>query len=84
MSEQATGVVIPKVGGLAQPPAVDDLGEFGQWVEKLGYESVWTSEGWGSDSFVDLTAIARHTERVRVGTAVVNVVVIAPVQTTVR
>ncbi|WP_411968920.1 LLM class flavin-dependent oxidoreductase [Haloferax sp. YSSS75] len=73
MSEPAIGVVIPKVGGLAQPPAVDDLGAFGQWVEELGYESVWTSEGWGSDSFVDLTAIARHTDRVRVGTAVVNV-----------
>jgi alkanesulfonate monooxygenase SsuD/methylene tetrahydromethanopterin reductase-like flavin-dependent oxidoreductase (luciferase family) len=39
----------------------------------LGYESVWTSEGWGSDSFVDLAAVARHTDDVRLGTAVVNV-----------
>lgn len=67
------GVVIPKRDSTAQPPAVDDLGTFGHRVETLGYESVWTSEGWGSDSFVDLTTVARHTERVRLGTAVVNV-----------
>lgn len=73
MSDPTVGVVIPKRGDVAQPPAVEDLGAFGSLVEDLGYESVWTSEGWGSDSFVDLTTVARHTERVRLGTSVVNV-----------
>lgn len=71
--DRAVGIVLPKRSGVAQSPAVDDLGRFGRWVESLGYESVWTSEGWGTDSFVDLTVVARHTDRVRVGTAVVNV-----------
>lgn len=73
MSDLTLGVVIPKRGDVAQPPAVGDLGAFGRLVEDLGYESVWTSEGWGSDSFVDLTTVARHTDRVRLGTSVVNV-----------
>jgi alkanesulfonate monooxygenase SsuD/methylene tetrahydromethanopterin reductase-like flavin-dependent oxidoreductase (luciferase family) len=73
MSTPTVGLVIPKRGAVAQPPAVSDLGAFGRLAEDLGYESVWTSEGWGSDSFVDLTAVARHTDRVRLGTAIVNV-----------
>lgn len=73
VEEPTVGIVVPKRGSAAQPPAVDDLGAFGRRVENLGYESVWTSEGWGTDSFVDLTAVASHTDRVRVGTAVVNV-----------
>jgi 5,10-methylenetetrahydromethanopterin reductase len=72
MSEHAVGVLLPKRAEPPRPPIVD-VGEFGELVEGLGYESVWTSEGWGSDAFVELAAIAQHTERVRLGTAIANI-----------
>ena len=56
-----------------------DPGAFGTFVEELGYESVWTGEI-GSDSFVDLTQVALRTEKVRVGTALVNVFCRSPLE----
>jgi alkanesulfonate monooxygenase SsuD/methylene tetrahydromethanopterin reductase-like flavin-dependent oxidoreductase (luciferase family) len=39
-------------------PAADDVGEFGQTVESLGYNSLWLNESWGFETFVELTAVA--------------------------
>ncbi|CAM5600066.1 LLM class F420-dependent oxidoreductase [Streptomyces purpurascens] len=39
-------------------------------AERLGYDSVWTAESWGSDAFTPLTWIAAHTSTIRLGTAV--------------
>ena len=39
-------------------------------AEKLGYDSVWTSEAWGNDCFTPLAWIGAHTSRIRLGTAV--------------
>jgi alkanesulfonate monooxygenase SsuD/methylene tetrahydromethanopterin reductase-like flavin-dependent oxidoreductase (luciferase family) len=41
--------------------------------EAAGFESIWTNEDIGFDSFSALSAIAQHTTRVRLGTAIVNV-----------
>jgi F420-dependent oxidoreductase-like protein len=43
-----------------------------QEAEKLGYDSVWTAEAYGSDAFTPLAWIGAHTERVKLGTAVVQ------------
>jgi F420-dependent oxidoreductase-like protein len=44
-----------------------------QRAEALGYESLWVSEAWGADAISILGALAAVTERVQVGTAIVNV-----------
>src|ERR1700732_1580839 len=39
-------------------------------AEKLGYDSVWTSEAYGSDAMTPLAWIAAQTSRIKLGTAV--------------
>ncbi len=41
-------------------------------AEALGYDSVWTAEAYGSDAVTPLGWIAAHTERIRLGTAVIQ------------
>ncbi len=36
-----------------------------QEAERLGYDSVWTAESWGSDAFTPLAWIAAHTSTIR-------------------
>ncbi|GAA4921592.1 LLM class F420-dependent oxidoreductase [Streptomyces coeruleoprunus] len=50
-------------------------------AERLGYDSVWTAESWGSDAFTPLTWIAAHTSRIRLGTAVAQMAARAPTAT---
>src|SRR5690349_24790508 len=52
-----------------------------QEAEKLGFDSIWTAEAWGSDAFTPLAWIAAHTERVRLGTAVVQLAARTPTAT---
>ncbi|MEV8311296.1 LLM class F420-dependent oxidoreductase [Streptomyces flavidovirens] len=47
-------------------------------AERLGYDSVWTAEAWGSDAFTPLTWIAAHTTRIRLGTAVAQMAARTP------
>ncbi|MEV4329151.1 LLM class F420-dependent oxidoreductase [Streptomyces sp. NPDC049597] len=50
-------------------------------AERLGYDSVWTAEAWGSDAFTPLTWIAAHTSRIRLGTAVAQMAARTPTAT---
>jgi F420-dependent oxidoreductase-like protein len=43
-----------------------------QLAERLGYDSVWTAEAYGSDAITPLAFLAAHTERIRLGTAVIQ------------
>ncbi|MGV9880057.1 LLM class F420-dependent oxidoreductase [Streptomyces sp. NPDC003006] len=52
-----------------------------QEAERLGYDSVWTAEAWGSDAFTPLTWIAAHTSRIKLGTAVAQMAARSPVTT---
>ncbi|MDN3263445.1 LLM class F420-dependent oxidoreductase [Streptomyces sp. CSDS2] len=50
-------------------------------AERLGYDSVWTAESWGSDAFTPLAWIAAHTSRIRLGTAVAQMAARSPAAT---
>lgn len=52
-----------------------------QEAEQLGYDSVWTSEAWGSDAFTPLTWYAAHTTRIRLGTAIAQMAARTPTAT---
>lgn len=52
-----------------------------QTAERLGYDSVWTAEAWGSDVFTPLTWIAAHTSRIRLGTGIAQMAARSPTAT---
>ena len=43
-----------------------------QLAERLGYDTVWTAEAYGSDALSPLAYLAAKTERIRLGTAVIQ------------
>ena len=49
-----------------------------QLAEQLGYDSVWTAEAYGSDAITPLAYIAAHTERIRLGTGVIQLAARSP------
>ena len=50
-------------------------------AERLGYDSVFTAEAYGSDAFTHLTWYAARTSRIRLGTAVVQISARTPAAT---
>jgi F420-dependent oxidoreductase-like protein len=77
-------------------PMADDLRlglSVGYWVtpgdatpvvvaaERLGYESVWTAESWGSDALTPLAWYGARTSRIKLGTAVIQIGARSPAAT---
>jgi len=50
-------------------------------AERLGYDSVWTSESYGGDAVTVAAWILARTERIRVGTAIMQMTARAPTMT---
>jgi len=63
----------------AHPP--EDIVGIAREAERLGYDSVFTAEAWGSDAFTPLAYIAAHTSKIRLGTAVVQISARTPTAT---
>lgn len=63
----------------AQAPT--DLKPVSEEAERLGFDSIWTAEAWGSDAFTPLAWIAAHTSKVKLGTAVVQLSARTPTAT---
>jgi len=70
--------------GLALPwanPEVRLPVERVQRAERLGFDSVWTAEIYGQDAITPLAFLAAHTQRIRLGTAVIQAAARAPAAT---
>ena len=52
-----------------------------QEAEKLGFDSVWSAESWGNDAFTPLAWIGAQTERIRLGTSIVQLSARTPTST---
>jgi len=52
-----------------------------QQAEQLGYDSVWTAEAYGSDAISPLAYIAAKTERIRLGTGIIQLAARTPAAT---
>ncbi len=50
-------------------------------AEELGFHSVWTAEAYGSDAVTPLTWIAANTERIKVGSAIMQMPARTPAMT---
>ncbi|KUL42707.1 LLM class F420-dependent oxidoreductase [Streptomyces regalis] len=68
------------LGYWGRGPSADHV-PLAQEAERLGYESVWTAESWGSDAFTPLTWIAAQTSRIKLGTAVAQMAARSPTTT---
>jgi F420-dependent oxidoreductase-like protein len=63
------GLNLPYEGSVSFPEAV----ELAQRAESLGFDSVWMPEAYGTDAISILGALAARTERIKLGTGIVNV-----------
>ena len=59
--------------GAVQDRPFSDVAAFARAAEASGYEAMFVPEAWGRDAFVTLGALARVTERIGLGTGIVNV-----------
>jgi alkanesulfonate monooxygenase SsuD/methylene tetrahydromethanopterin reductase-like flavin-dependent oxidoreductase (luciferase family) len=50
-------------------------------AERLGYYAVWTAESWGSDAVTPLAWIGAQTDRIRLGTAIMQIPARTPANT---
>jgi F420-dependent oxidoreductase-like protein len=66
--------------GYWQRNAVDAT-ETVQAAERLGYDSVWTAEAYGSDAFTPLAWYGARTSRIKLGTSVVQISARTPAAT---
>ena len=55
--------------------------EMAQAADRLGFHSVWTAEAYGSDAVTPLTWVAAKTERIGVGTAIMQMPARTPAMT---
>ncbi len=55
--------------------------ELAQEAERLGYDSVFTAETWGSDVFTPLAFIGAATEKIRLGTGIAQIAARTPAST---
>ena len=46
--------------------------DFVKSLEDMGYDSIWTAESWGSDAVSPLAFIGAHTEKIRLGTSIMQ------------
>jgi F420-dependent oxidoreductase-like protein len=63
------GLILPYEGGLSFREAL----ELAQCAERVGFDSVWVPEAWGTDAISILGALAAQTERIKLGTGIINV-----------
>ncbi|MEO3811873.1 LLM class F420-dependent oxidoreductase [Sphaerisporangium sp. B11E5] len=59
----------------------NDATELVQAAERLGYDSVWTAEAYGSDVFTPLAWYGARTTRIKLGTSVAQISARSPVTT---
>lgn len=55
------------------PPGGEMIVKLAQEAESLGYDCIWSSEIYGSDCFTPLAWIAAHTEKIKVGTSIMQI-----------
>ena len=68
----------PAVGGHSQWQLLE---RFAIEAEKLGVDCCWSSEGWGQDAIAPLAYLAAKTERMKLGTAIMQVSARVPAMT---
>ena len=58
-----------------------DLVEMAKAADEAGFDAMWSAESWGSDAFSPLVLAAAHTNRIKLGTGVVQISARTPAAT---
>ena len=63
------------IGGAAsgRPGEFEEHVEYVMEAEKLGVDTVWSAEAWGQDAVAPLAYLAARTERIRLGTGIMQI-----------
>ena len=71
------------IGGAAsgQRPDFHEQVEYVVEAEKLGIDAVWTAEAWGQDAIAPLAYLAARTNRIRLGTGIMQISARVPAMT---
>ncbi len=67
---------MPKIGIVApywSDITMDELVEYAQLAEGLGYDSIWVPEMWGRDAFSLIGHLAANTNKIKLGTGIISV-----------
>ena len=59
--------------GALGPPGGERIVKVAQEAESLGYDTIWCPEIYGADCFTPLTWIGAHTERINLGTSIMQI-----------
>ena len=51
----------------------DDLVDYTQEADKLGVDQAWSAEAWGMDAIVPLAYLAAKTEKIKLGTGILQI-----------
>ena len=62
-------------------PGAADSVAIAQEAERLGYDSLWTAEAYGSDAVTPLVWLAAQTKTIKVGTAIMQMPARTPAMT---
>lgn len=79
MSNQQLGLKLPVEDDRPSFPVSKSAAEWGSHAESLGYTSIWMSEGWGSNTPMELASAAAETSTIKLCTAVLNVYARSPI-----
>ena len=63
------------IGGAAsgRPGEFEESVEYVMEAEKLGVDTAWSAEAWGQDAVAPLAYLAARTERIRLGTGIMQI-----------
>ena len=56
----------------------EELIQYAQFADRIGVDCMWSAEAWGNDAIAPLAFIAGHTERIKLGTGIMQISARAP------
>jgi F420-dependent oxidoreductase-like protein len=69
MKRSRLGITLPASSSISIPESIELI----KLADRLGYDSVWVPETWGTDAGSILAILARETERIRICSGVFNI-----------
>jgi F420-dependent oxidoreductase-like protein len=63
----------PSSGAKTNSDTWSVVADYARHAEKMGIDSMWSAEAWGTDALTPLAYLAAHTEKINLGTGIVQI-----------